>query len=106
MTPLSGKPGVVEVQPTDHRADVEGGLNRVQFIRGSRYASATGHHCARDNRAHELRAGGVLQCLKAARERINQTIASGLIRLVAGYLEALRIVSDGDQRGIRSRAFG
>ena len=36
VAPLGGEPGVVEVEPAHRRADVEGGLDRVQFKGSSR----------------------------------------------------------------------
>ena len=31
VAPLGGQPGVVEVEPANHGADVEGGLNRIKL---------------------------------------------------------------------------
>src|SRR5690606_5981686 len=44
VAPFGSKPSVVEVEPTDHRADVEGGLDRLQFKRGAGNAGATQRH--------------------------------------------------------------
>ena len=106
VTPLSRQPGVIEVEPADHRADVEGRLHGIQLVGSAGDARATGHDSARDDGSHELGAGRVLQCLKAAGERIHQAVAGGLVRLGARDLEALGVISDGDQRGIRGGAFG
>src|SRR6185312_15554812 len=42
MAPLGGKPGVVEVEPANLRADGKGCLHGIELMAGARYACATG----------------------------------------------------------------
>src|SRR5882757_5504742 len=81
VTPFGCQPSVIEVQPTDHCADVEGCLDGVQLVRGAGHARATCHHSTGDHGSHELGARRVLQCLKAAGEGIHQAVPCGLVRL-------------------------
>ncbi len=97
MPPLRGKPGVVEIQPADHRADVERGIDRIELVGGTGNASpalqrGTGHH-----RTHELGAGGILERLESAGERIHEAIARGLVGKIALDLEGLGVIRDGGQ---------
>ena len=36
MAPFGGEPGVVEIEPADHRADVERRMHRIELPRGAR----------------------------------------------------------------------
>ena len=74
MAPLGGQPGVVEVEPADHGADVEGGLHGVELIAGAGHARAVGHDGAGDDGAEELGAGGIFEGFKAAAERVDQAV--------------------------------
>ena len=47
MTPFGGKPGIVKIQPANHRADIEGGLNRVQLKLRTRHLRAIRYYRAR-----------------------------------------------------------
>src|ERR1700736_445729 len=50
MSPFSGEPGVIVIEPAYHRADVEGRLHRVQFVTGPRHPrSCSRHRCAGNN---------------------------------------------------------
>lgn len=40
MTPLSGQPAVIVVQPADHGANVESAIDRVELVGGSRHTSS------------------------------------------------------------------
>src|SRR6185369_4677481 len=44
MTPFGGEPGVVEVEPADHAADIECCHNRVELERSVGYFGAVRHH--------------------------------------------------------------
>ena len=79
VAPLRRQPGVVEIQPAHHRADVERRLHGVELIRRAGHARAAGHHRARHNGPEQLGAGRILERLEAAGERIHQAIARGLI---------------------------
>ena len=77
VAPLGGQPGVVEIQPANHGADVEGGLNRVQLKRRARNFGAVGHDGSRHHRPQQLGAGRILKRLKAAAQRVDQAVARG-----------------------------
>lgn len=61
VTPLSGQPSVIEVQPTDDSANVESTLNRVQDELSSRDVNSVRNDGARDNGTQVLGALGELQ---------------------------------------------
>src|SRR5688572_14353512 len=103
MAPLRGKPGVVEVQPADHRADVEGGVHRVELELGARHARAIRHRGALDDRAEQLVAGRVFERLEAAAQRVHQAVARRGVRVVALYLEILRVAGNQRQDLVRLR---
>src|SRR6478672_6654711 len=46
MAPFGGEPGVVEVEPTDHGAEVERRLHRIELVMGAGYLRAIRHHRA------------------------------------------------------------
>src|SRR5690606_15541157 len=50
MPPLRGQPRVVEVEPPDHRTDIESGMHGVQLIRRTRHFSAIGYDSSRNHR--------------------------------------------------------
>ena len=51
VAPFGGEPRVVEVEPADHRADVERRLHRIELERRARHLRAVRHDRARDDRA-------------------------------------------------------
>ena len=101
MAPFGGQPGVVEVEPADHRADVEGGLNRVQLERRARHLRAVGDDRARHDRSHQLGAGRVGERLESAAERIDQAVTRGFQRERAVDLIIQNVVDDIDQDWVR-----
>src|SRR5208337_4594370 len=54
MAPFCSQPGVVEVQPADHSADIEGCLYRIQLKLGARNFCAVWDYGPRHNRPQEL----------------------------------------------------
>ena len=80
VAPLGGEPGVVEVEPADDGADVEGGLHGVEdrsWCQGTRAPLVHGE--AGDDGAEELGAGGEVEGLQAAAEGVEETVAGGLV---------------------------
>ena len=96
MPPFGGEPGVVEVEPADHRADVERRLHGIQLVRGARHLRAVGNDGAGHDRSHQLGACGVGQRLEAATQRVDQAMAGRGQRLLAGDLVARGVVGDVD----------
>ena len=94
VSPLGGEPGVVEVEPADHGADVEGGLHGVELIAGAGDARAVGNDGAGDDGAEELGAGGVLEGFKAAAERVDEAVLRGGVGEVAVDLVVEGVVGD------------
>ena len=73
MTPFRRQPGIVEVEPAHHRADVKGRSDRIELVGSTGNPCArTGHCRTRDNRSKQLGAGRVVQGEQAATERIHQ----------------------------------
>ncbi len=75
VAPFGGQPGVVEVEPANHCADVEGSLNRVKLKRRAGNLRTVGHHGSGHDRAEQLGAGGILERLETAAEGIDQAVA-------------------------------
>src|SRR5436190_17429447 len=94
MSPLSGEPRVVEIEPPDDGANVERRLNRIQFVPGTGNACSMADRCPRYDRPEQLRAGGICKCENAARERVRETPARGVHRLVARTRVVERVVGE------------
>src|SRR5690606_35521078 len=97
VAPFGGQPGVVEVEPADHGADVKGGLDRVQLELGAGDLGAVGHNGAGHDGAQQLGAGRVVQRLQAAAQGVDQAVAGGLEGQGAVDLIVQHIVDDVDQ---------
>ena len=80
MPPLGRQPGVVEVEPADHRADVERRLHGIQLVRSAGNLGAVGDDRSGNDRSEQLGAGRVLQCLQPAAKRVNQAVACRIVR--------------------------
>src|SRR5882672_7671481 len=65
VPPLRRQPGIVEIEPANHGADVEGGVDGIELVSSAGNARAVGESRARYHRAHQLRAGRIFQRLKA-----------------------------------------
>ncbi len=97
VAPFGGEPGVVEVEPADHGADVEGGLHRVHLVGRAGHLRAVGHDGAGDDGPQHLGAGGVLEGLEAAAEGVHEAVAGGLVGLRALHLVLDDVVGDVDE---------
>ncbi len=97
VAPFGREPGVVEVEPADHRADVECRLDRIELVGGPGHLRAVGHRRARNDRPQELGARRVLERLEAAAERVHQAIAGGLVGLLGRDLVLVDVVGDVDE---------
>ena len=97
MAPLGREPGVVEVQPADHRADVERRLHRIELELRARNARPVRHDGAGNDRAEQLGARRIGQRLEPAAQRVDQAVARGFVRFAAFDLVARRVVGDVDQ---------
>jgi len=79
VPPFGGEPAVVEVQPANHGADVEGAGDGVQDVRGSWDADAVGDGGAGDDGAEEFGAGGEFEGFEAAAEGVEEDEAGGVV---------------------------
>ena len=80
VPPFGRQPGIVEIQPAHHRADVEGGLHRVQHVMRTRNARAVDHADARHQWTKQFAAGRERQRFQAAAQRVEQAVVRGLER--------------------------
>ena len=80
MAPFRREPGVVEIEPADHGADVERRLHRIEPVGRARHTRAILDAHSGNERPEQLRAGGIVERLEAAAERVDQAIARGLER--------------------------
>ena len=94
VAPLGRQPGVVEVEPADHGADVERGLHGVELIVRARNARAVGDDGARHDGSQELGAGRILERLEAAAKRVDQAGARGRVGQFALDLVVQRVIGD------------
>ena len=94
MAPFGGQPGVVEIQPADHGADVEGRQDGVELEGCARHLGAIGDCGARYHRPQQLGAGRVAQCLEAAAQCVHQAVAGGIKRFCAGDLGVVYVVGN------------
>ena len=78
MAPLGSEPAVIEVEPSDHGTDVEGGINGVKLEGCSRHLGAVGDDSAGDDGAKELRALLELQTLEAAAQGVHEDPSSSV----------------------------
>ncbi len=79
MTPFGSEPGVIEIKPTDHGADIESRLDRVELELRTRHFRTVRHHRARHYRSQQLGASRIFERFEAATERVDQAVARGLI---------------------------
>ena len=94
MAPFGGEPGVVEVEPANDRADVEGGLHGIEHEIGAGNARAVGNHGAGHDGAEEFGAGRIFESFKAAAERIDEAMLRSGVGEIALDLVVQRVVGD------------
>jgi hypothetical protein len=72
VTPLSGEPAVVEVEPSDHGANVEGSVDGVKLVVCTRNFGTVGDDSAFDDGAKEVLALLELETLETAAQSVNK----------------------------------
>ena len=75
MAPLGREPGVVEVEPADHRADVERRRDGLELVARARHARAARKLRAGHDGTEQLRARGEAERENAAAERVHEAVA-------------------------------
>ena len=106
VAPLGRQPGVVEVEPAHQRADVEGGLDRVEFERRARHQRAARQGRAGHDRPEVLDATFELHRQHRAGQRVEQHVARGVVGLLRVDLVVDDVVGDVDHRLVGVRADG
>jgi hypothetical protein len=104
VAPLGGEPGVVEVEPPDDGADVEGGGDGIELVGGAGYAGAVLDRGAGDDGPEELGAGRVGEGHDAAGQRVGEAPAGGVVGLGAGDLGVQRVVGEVGEELVRDGA--
>jgi hypothetical protein len=79
MTPLSGQPAVVEVEPADHGTDVEGGIDGIQLEGSARDLGTVGNDGAGDNGAEQLGALLEPKSLKTAAKGVEENPSCSVV---------------------------
>ena len=79
VTPLGGQPAVVEVEPADHRTNVEGGVDGVQLEGGSGDLGTVGDDGAGDDGAKQLGALLEPKTLETAAESVEEDPSCGVV---------------------------
>ena len=100
MAPLGGEPGVIVVEPADHRADVERRMNRFQLPIRPRNARAVYESRAGDNRTQPPCAFRITQREQAATEGVDQIVTRGFAGFMALGNMIGRLVGDFDDDGV------
>ena len=78
MTPLSGQPAVVEVEPSDHSTNVESTVDRVELVVSSGHFGAIGYYGALNNGTEDVPALLELERLETAAERVDEDPAGSV----------------------------
>jgi hypothetical protein len=99
--PLGSEPGIVEVEPADHGADVERRLHRIELEARAGDARAVLNDGARDQRPEKLGARGIFERLQAAAQRVHQAETRRAVGLGAFDLVLAYVVRDVDEDFVR-----
>lgn len=78
MTPFGGQPAVIVVEPADHGTNVEGAIDGVELVRGTRHAGSVGHDGALHHGTEELGALLELEGLQTAAQGIEEDQTSSV----------------------------
>ena len=89
VAPFGGQPGVVEIEPADHRADVEGRLHRVELELRAGNLGAVRHH-----RPRTIGPSSLVQAGYAAPRGRSPACPSGIAGRVVGLLAVDVVVVD------------
>ena len=104
VPPLRREPGIVEIQPPHHGADVECRRHGIEFVRRPGHAGATGKHGSGDDGSEQPDALRRVQRQEAAGQRVEQTMASCPVGGL-GLDPALgRVVGNRRDHGVRAEA--
>ena len=94
MAPLGGEPGIVIVEPANHRADIKRGVHGLQLPIGARHAGAVSQRRAGNDRTEMLGAFGKTQREQAAAQGVEQIIARRVDGFAAGRDVTRRVVGN------------
>jgi hypothetical protein len=72
VTPLGSEPAVVEVEPSDHGANVESGIDGVKLVVCTGDLGTIGDDCALDDGAEYVPALLELQSFETTTESVNK----------------------------------
>lgn len=78
MTPLSGQPAVIEIEPSDHGSNVKGTVDGVELVVCSRDLGAVRNNSALYSGAEDVPALLEAEALKAAAKGVNKDPACGV----------------------------
>jgi hypothetical protein len=78
VSPFGCQPAVVEVEPSDHGADVESPQHGIEDVGGARHAGAVRDDGAGDDGPEQVDAGGEFEGFEAAAERVEEDEAGGI----------------------------
>ena len=90
MAPLRRQPGIVEIEPADHRADVKCRLDGVELELSSGDAHAVRYDGAGNNWPQQFFTGRVFESFQTAAERVEQAVMCGVV----GHFRADFVVHD------------
>ena len=96
MSPLRSEPGVIEIEPADHGADIECGLHRIELKLSAGHLGAIGDYGSRNERAQQLGARRIGQRLQTASQGVQQAVSRRGVGFLAADLVAAHVVGDVD----------
>ena len=104
MPPLRRQPGIVEIEPADHRADVKCRLDGVELELSSGDAHAVGDDGAGDNWPQQFFTGWVFESFKTAAERVEQAVMCGVVGYSGADFVVHHVIDDINDFTIKFRA--
>ena|SRR5699024_2300463 len=79
MAPLRRQPGIVKIEPANHRADVKCRLDGIELELGSGDAHTVRYNGAGDNWPQQFFTGRVFESFQTAAEGVEQAVMGGVI---------------------------
>ena len=74
MAPLGSQPGIVEVKPANHGADIECRLHWIKLVVCARHPRAIGNHSSGNDGAEQFGARRIFESFQPAAQRIDEAI--------------------------------
>ena len=104
MPPLRRQPGIVEIEPTDHRANVKCRLDGVELKLSSGDAHTVGYDGAGDNWPQQFFTGRIFESFQTTAERVEQAVMCGVVGYSGADFVVHHVIDDINDFTIKFRA--